>query len=99
MIRSSMSLRINALGDVGGVNSINNFARSWQRAAGFFEITPSRSSFRIASDDETGQFPREGLPGPQDHQSLLRAALENEGRRLLDNVFDEENGVSEETSL
>lgn len=97
--RSSMSLRINALGDVGGVNSINNFARSWQRAAGFFEITPSRSSFRIASDDETGQFPREGLPGPQDHQSLLRAALENEGRRLLDNVFDEENGVSEETSL
>ena len=99
MVRSSMSLRINALGDVGGVNSINNFARSWQRAAGFFEITPSRSSFRIASDDETGQFPREGLPGPQDHQSLLRAALENEGRRLLDNVFDEENGVSEETSL
>lgn len=94
-----MSLRINALGDVGGVNSINNFARSWQRAAGFFEITPSRSSFRIASDDETGQFPREGLLGPQDHRSLLRAALENEGHRVSDNVFDEDNGVSEEASL
>ncbi|OCL09573.1 hypothetical protein AOQ84DRAFT_404096 [Glonium stellatum] len=97
--RSSMSLRLNALGDVGGVNSINNFARSWQRAAGFFEITPSRSSFRMASDDEVGHFPREGLPAPQDHRSLLRAALENDMHRASDSVFEDDNDVSEETHL
>ena len=49
-----MSMRIHALGEAGGVNSINNFARSWQRAAGFVEITPVRPSFRIESDEDAG---------------------------------------------
>jgi vesicular inhibitory amino acid transporter len=34
----------------GGPNSIDNFARSWQRAAGYFEITPARQSYRSVSD-------------------------------------------------
>src|SRR5580700_10066102 len=38
--RSSVALRLNALAQVGGVNSIANFARSWQRAAGFHEVAP-----------------------------------------------------------
>lgn len=97
--RSSMSMRLNAIGDVGGVNSINNFARSWQRAAGFFEITPVRASFRIEPEDEPGAFLREGLSPAQDQQSLLRAALEQEGGSPSNNVFDEENGASEETYL
>ncbi|PWY64987.1 transporter [Aspergillus heteromorphus CBS 117.55] len=36
----------------GGVNSIDNFARSWQRAAYFPEVLPRRSSFTTAESDE-----------------------------------------------
>ena len=88
-----MSMRIHALGEAGGVNSINNFARSWQRAAGFVEITPVRPSFRIESDDEREDFPRSGLSA-SDHRSLLREQLggaDGAGRRSSDNaVADEE---------
>jgi solute carrier family 32 (vesicular inhibitory amino acid transporter) len=97
-----MSVRLQALGDAGGVNSINNFARSWQRAAGFFEITPRRRSFRFESDDEDqddSQFPSTGL-SPPERRSLLRAGLENEGRRVSEHaVQDEELGPTEETHL
>jgi vesicular inhibitory amino acid transporter len=94
-------MRVQALGDAGGVNSINNFARSWQRAAGFFEITPARPSFRVESDDEQSIFPVEGLPGQSESRSLLRATLQQDasGRRTSDDVFDEETGPSEETLL
>lgn len=103
---SSVSQGLHALGDAGGVNSINNFARSWQRAAGFFEITPVRPSFRISSDDDDddGQagdqadFPRTGLSA-SDHRSLLRQALESDGRRPSDDaVADEEQGEPTEES-
>jgi vesicular inhibitory amino acid transporter len=95
-----MSMRVRALGDAGGVNSINNFARSWQRAAGFVEITPVRPSFRVAPEDEDDDFSRSGLSAP-DHRSLLRAAFENEGRRSSDNaIADEERAQpTEDTSL
>lgn len=43
---------MNQIAHVGGLNSIESFARSWQRAAGFHEIAPSRSSFAIASEDD-----------------------------------------------
>lgn len=46
-----MSMRLAALGDIGGVNSINNFARSWQRAAGFHEGMPHRPSFVLAPEN------------------------------------------------
>ncbi|KAF2680171.1 vacuolar amino acid transporter-like protein 1 [Lentithecium fluviatile CBS 122367] len=98
--RSSMSLRIQALGEVGGVNSLNNFARSWQRAAGFVEITPVRPSFRIESDEAPEDFPRAGLSAP-DHRSLLRQQFEADGRRPSDSaVADEEQaGPTEGTHL
>lgn len=93
-----MSLHIQALGDAGGVNSINNFARSWQRAAGFFEITPVRPSFRVADEDDPADFPRSGL-SVTDHRSLLRAAFESDGRRPSDNALeDEEEGEPTESS-
>ncbi|KAI9924354.1 hypothetical protein MW887_006980 [Aspergillus wentii] len=38
----------------GGVNSIDNFARSWQRAACFPEILPRRASLATESDEEWG---------------------------------------------
>ncbi|PSN59891.1 hypothetical protein BS50DRAFT_579694 [Corynespora cassiicola Philippines] len=100
--RSSMSMRIQAIGDAGGVNSINNFARSWQRAAGFFEITPVRPSFRVEPDDEreydgngSGDFPRTGL-SPNDHRSMLRQAFESEGRRPSDDAIVDDDGQAEQ---
>jgi vesicular inhibitory amino acid transporter len=45
-------MRINSITQVGGVNSIANFASSWQRAVGFHEITPVRASFILAGDDD-----------------------------------------------
>lgn len=48
--RSSSFSRIR---QIGGPNSIDNFARSWQRAAYFPEVIPRRSSFvAVDSDDE-----------------------------------------------
>ncbi|USP75836.1 Vacuolar amino acid transporter 1 [Curvularia clavata] len=107
--RSSIGQQFGALGDAGGVNSINNFARSWQRAAGFFEITPVRPAFRVEHDEGGGQdgdtegsdFARSDLPTPvPDQRSALRHALQTEGRRASDNaVADEEQGVNEQTQL
>ena len=76
---------LNSLAQVGGVNSIENFARSWQRAAGFLEVTPQRPSFVLSADqephrgeDDAIQYGRTdaeygGIPGT----SLLRAHLES----------------------
>lgn len=74
-------MRIQSLAQVGGPNSIENFARSWQRAAGFFEITPSRSSYRDVDDTEaeSGARPSDTERGPRPHKSLLRQQLEQDG--------------------
>lgn len=111
-LRSSIGHQFGALGDAGGVNSINNFARSWQRAAGFFEITPVRPSFRVEhdgdddDDDQDGdsgatEFVRSGLPASiPDQRSALREALQTQGRHSSDNaVADEEQAVNEQTQL
>lgn len=88
-------MRINTIRHAGGVNSIDNFARSWQRAAGFYEIAPVRHSFRYADDEEgegdDANYPREDVEGtPQEHRSLLRAALQDGGRKLSDNAIDDQ---------
>ncbi|KAK3296023.1 amino acid transporter [Chaetomium fimeti] len=48
--RSSVTNRLAAITDIGGVNSIRSFTRSWQRAAGFSEVIPQRPSFVFAPD-------------------------------------------------
>ncbi|KAK4147008.1 amino acid transporter [Dichotomopilus funicola] len=48
--RSSVTNRLAAFTDIGGVNSIRSFTRSWQRAAGFSEVIPQRPSFVFAAD-------------------------------------------------
>ncbi|KAJ4416427.1 hypothetical protein N0V82_006769 [Gnomoniopsis sp. IMI 355080] len=87
--RSSVSNRLAALGDVGGVNSIRSFARSFQRAAGFPEVIPQRPSFVFAPDqapigahdglaygrgEETGTS--YGAAGSAPRVSLLRQHLD-----------------------
>ncbi len=80
------------------MNSIENFARSWTRAAGFLEVTPHRPSFILSeedrgiddtleygrTDEEYGQVPR---------TSLIRAHLEQHG--TPEDAVDEESIVPE----
>ncbi|CAL8583166.1 hypothetical protein XPA_008800 [Xanthoria parietina] len=78
--RSSISMRINSLAQVGGVNSLENFARSWQRAAGFNELPP-RPAILVgaAGDDEERIGARRSEPSPTERRSLLRQQLERQG--------------------
>ncbi|KAI3400989.1 hypothetical protein diail_1197 [Diaporthe ilicicola] len=110
--RSSVTHRLAALGDVGGVNSIRSFARSWQRAAEFTEVIPQRPSFLLApeqdpigahdglqygrSDEEIG---RAGYPQTSAPRvSLLRQHLEAApGSAIRDG--SPEPGASESQSL
>ncbi|KAL8905931.1 MAG: hypothetical protein Q9171_006475 [Xanthocarpia ochracea] len=79
--RSSISMRINSLAQVGGVNSLENFARSWQRAAGFNELPPRRPAIVVsAADDEEERIgARRSEPSPTERRSLLRQQLERQG--------------------
>ncbi|EGX91686.1 transporter, putative [Cordyceps militaris CM01] len=82
--RSSVSHRLAAMADIGGVNSFRSFARSWQRAAEFAEVIPRRPSIvynDAAEDDATdeeaicyGRSPIEAIP--TGHSSLLSQHLD-----------------------
>ncbi|KAK4123723.1 amino acid transporter [Parathielavia appendiculata] len=96
--RSSITNRLTAITDIGGVNSIRSFTRSWQRAAGFPEVIPQRPSFVFAPDQAPIAPPslRSGDASPYARQqrdveagespSLLRqhleAALQGPGREV-----------------
>lgn len=93
---SSIAVRINSITQAGGVNSIENFARSWQRAANFWEVAPQHASFVLASDHET--YEAEGLGGRRvgDEESgrgprgsLLRDHLE--AAAATENAIDDES--------
>ncbi len=71
---------MSALAHVGGVNSIENFARSWQRAAGFVDIPSRRPSFILSEHDADtlgARQPNDEPPQVQ-HRSLLRQQLERD---------------------
>ena len=85
-------MRINFLAQVGGVNSLENFARSWSRAAGFAEIPPRKPSFVIEErrhDDPERSRSSDGQPSSGETRSLLRQQLEREGASSQA-VLDEE---------
>jgi vesicular inhibitory amino acid transporter len=90
--RSSMSMRISSIRQVGGVNSIDNFARSLQRAAGFRDVGAARRGSFVLADDDTGEENEsEGAQAPGRHASLLRQQIEAAGRQgSFDNAIDEE---------
>jgi len=77
-------MRLNALAQVGGVNSIGNFARSWTRAAAFLEVTPRQPSLILSSDQDINQTEDDAIHygrtdaegGKVPRTSLLRAHLE-----------------------
>ncbi|KNG85069.1 putative transporter [Aspergillus nomiae NRRL 13137] len=66
----------------GGVNSIDSFARSWQRAAGFPEIIPRRPSFVTVESDE--EWAVHDTATSQDRRPLLAADGEEDGHGLDD---------------
>ncbi|RYP70817.1 hypothetical protein DL771_005192 [Monosporascus sp. 5C6A] len=79
--RSLVTNRLAAITDIGGVNSIRQFSRSWQRAAVFQEVIPQRPNFTFAPDQEPvhtaepNQYGRDDIEaGPR--TSLLRQHLE-----------------------
>ena len=70
--RSSLSTKINSITQAGGVNSLESFARSWSRAAGFVDIPSRQPSFVIANEDEE-RAPSASTPrAPVETRSLLR---------------------------
>ncbi|KAL4883105.1 transmembrane amino acid transporter protein-domain-containing protein [Aspergillus karnatakaensis] len=70
---------------VGGVNSIDSFARSWQRAACFPEVFPRRPSVLTTDSSEDwhhsiGDFPRlQGSPHAGLDPALTRPLLSDNG--------------------
>lgn len=101
--RSSMAMRLNSIAQVGGVNSIENFARSWTRAAGFIEVTPHRPSFILSGDgpqdqeEDTIHYERTDTEfGRVPRTSLLRAHLEASGSP--EQAVDEESIAPEPDS-
>ena len=62
------------------MNSIENFARSWQRAAGFVEIPSRRPSFILSEHDADPAGARQPSDDRHEvqHKSLLREQLEGE---------------------
>lgn len=70
----SLSLRLR---QAGGVNSLDNFARSWQRAATFPELISRRSSFGYDGYDD--------VDVGADRQPLLQARRSSDTNVLSDN--------------
>ncbi|KAF4633213.1 hypothetical protein G7Y89_g4909 [Cudoniella acicularis] len=101
--RSSIALRINSLAQVGGVNSIENFARSWSRAANFLEVVPHRPSFILADEDEhdATETIEYGRTDPEygriPRTSLLRAHLE--ASRSPEEAIDDESIAPENETI
>ena len=92
-------MRLHALGDAGGPNSLNNFARSWQRAAGFYEIRPARPSFVVEPDQERPDLPQTSFSVPRNQPSLLRAALQGDVPENAIHDTDDESGPNETAPL
>lgn len=65
--RSSVTNRLAAMADIGGVNSFRSFARSWQRAAGFTEVIPRRPSFVYTEDQAVDDPSTEDLTYGRSH--------------------------------
>ena len=90
-----MSMHLQALTHMGGLNSIDSFARSWQRAVGFHEITPTRANFAVAEDDNPHiRRLTDAERTPTEPRSLIRQQIEREGRPPESAVHDatQDNG-------
>ena len=72
-------MRVSSIAQLGGVNSLENFARSWQRAAGFNELPSGRPSAEGQDQDGLIQHRSTEDRSISQHKSLLRQQLERQG--------------------
>lgn len=66
------------MADIGGVNSIRSFARSWQRAAAFAEVIPRQPSFVYTDEGTTSdavEYGRSPIDRPSPRSGLLSQHL------------------------
>ncbi|CAK3934629.1 Vacuolar amino acid transporter 1 [Lecanosticta acicola] len=97
---SSMGMAMKAVREAGGVNSFENFARSWQRAVGFHEITPVRQSFRYAEPADEDEGDEEEIDTtPKAQRSLLRQQIEARDRAVSDDALEEVNDLTTPSAL
>ena len=82
-------MRVSSFAQLGGVNSLENFARSWQRAAGFNEIPSGRPSFEGQEEDGLARQSSSDDRSIPQHKSLLREQLEREGSSPETVIVDE----------
>lgn len=91
-----MGMAVRAIREAGGVNSLDNFARSWQRAVGFHEVTPVRQSFRYADTEEDGgEEDGESDTTPKAQRSLLRQQIEARERTVSDNALEDDDTTTQ----
>lgn len=78
------------------MNSIENFARSWQRAAGFFEVTPVSQPFLVSrgADEESQASRHVDVERGESSKSLLHAhfAPEESGNDVEGSVIETDDG-------
>lgn len=82
-------MRVSSFAQLGGVNSLENFARSWQRAAGFNEIPSGRPSFDGQEEDGLARQSSSDDHSTPQHKSLLRQQLEREATSPDTVIVDE----------
>ncbi|KAI9793380.1 MAG: hypothetical protein M1816_000272 [Peltula sp. TS41687] len=88
--RSSITAGFDAIRTAGGPNSIENFARSWQRAIGFHELTPRSSHTEDGGED--GQY---SDSYKATSSSVIRDRLAAEEAGFGHEVAAEESGESD----
>ena len=94
-------MRFSSVAQAGGPNSIENFARSWSRAAAFIEIPPRQASFIVSEGHEgspVGARRSDQPVSPAETRGLLRQQLERQGTESSA-VLDEEYGAPEEETM
>ncbi|MCJ1307562.1 hypothetical protein MMC25_001209 [Agyrium rufum] len=105
--RSSISMRINSIAQIGGVNSIERFAASWKRASGFYELSAGRPPFVVYDDGVADGAPAERIGRTESdrrtstvpqQRSLLSQQIRAEGTPP-DAVFEDEDALNEEQPL
>lgn len=96
-VSSSISASFDAIIHAGGPNSIENFARSWQRAVGFHELRPQTPTY--TPSDDAGEAGEDVHPSDSHEagtpSSLIRDRLASEEAGFGREVAAEQRGERE----